>query len=92
MQKTTIQKAIASLVKRRQGYIEKPSSEQYITDIRISEIGSNIAILQSLLPAEQSQIEAAWLDGAYADDGTAASDYYLTTFTALDGDKTDNNG
>lgn len=52
-----------------------------------------LAVLQSLLPAEQSQIEAAWLDGltvGIAPDGNEnmdASDYYLTTFTSPDGDK-----
>lgn len=55
---------------------------------RASVLEKCIFDLQSLLPAEQSQIKAAYMeDRSDEPKFKSASDYYLTTFTSPDGDK-----
>ena len=97
MQKTTIQVLLDAYTKRGKevehrmlNCFDESNKAAFAIDKTINDM--IVKDLKASLATEKSQIIAAWMDGAYAENGTSASDYYLTTFTALDGDKSKENG
>lgn len=96
MQKTTIQVLLDAYTKRGKeverrmlNCFDESNKAAFAIDKTINDM--IVKDLKASLPAEQSQIEAAYRAGLNETHFTP-SDYYLTTFTAPDGDKSKENG